>query len=484
MKQPVPDCKAKSFRPVATFSDTKTGQTGLRQSRTPAFGAKRYSREAFRPGYVSNAPTTERNQMLDRSLGPSEIIWHKTYITLGAGRIDMNDRHRQLPKIERQTTVNAFASYDQPINTLFLHGTQVHRCALGIVLQRAEKYRHTVVRHRRGKARCYRQGEATISIVRQKSDREGTLAHQGARHCIGQKLQRLRNRPDAITGFVLHPSPVIQRFGRRGNTNARFSRDITDCHPCRRRFEAFNRVHETFFIHQCNFLPPLNISHLRMRKRFLHLRIGFLTTYFTCQEIWKATKFNTVDLLIESKSVECYLFRMTEDDKLRYDVTSTLSRVTRAWNKLVREAIVKHGISPACAAPLAAIAKLGDGERQGLIAEDIGIEGPSLVRLIDQLCSCGLVERRDDPVDRRAKTLWLTEMGKSVTKSIEADLVYLRADILKDLPRADLEATLRVYAALLAGADTQQATPAGSNQADEATKDTSPPPTERGLYTP
>lgn len=173
---------------------------------------------------------------------------------------------------------------------------------------------------------------------------------------------------------------------------------------------------------------------------------------------------------------------MTEidDDALRYAVTSTLHRVTRTWHKCVREAIVKHGISQACAQPLAAIARLGDGERQGQIAEDVGIEGPSLVRLIDQLCSCGLIERRDDPVDRRAKTLWMTEMGKSVTRSIETDLVCLRADILKELPRSDLEATLRVYAALLAGAETQQVAMIEGNEADGAATSASSHPSGKG----
>lgn len=136
-------------------------------------------------------------------------------------------------------------------------------------------------------------------------------------------------------------------------------------------------------------------------------------------------------------------------------MTSTIHKVGRDWRKLVRDAIVEHGISQACAQPLAAIARLGGGVRQGQIAEDVGIEGPSLVRLIDQLCGSGLVERRDDPADRRAKTLWLTEKGRVATRSIEADLIELRAQILRELPAADIEATLRVFAAISAAADMQ-----------------------------
>ena len=144
---------------------------------------------------------------------------------------------------------------------------------------------------------------------------------------------------------------------------------------------------------------------------------------------------------------------MIDDNSLRYAMTSTIHKASRDWRKLVRDAIVEHGISQACAQPLAAIARLGGGVRQGQIAEDVGIEGPSLVRLIDQLCSSGLVERREDPADRRAKTLWLTEKGQAVTRSIEADLIELRARMLRDLSSADIEATLRVFAAISAAAD-------------------------------
>ncbi|RYE77596.1 MAG: MarR family transcriptional regulator [Hyphomicrobiales bacterium] len=138
-------------------------------------------------------------------------------------------------------------------------------------------------------------------------------------------------------------------------------------------------------------------------------------------------------------------------DRLRFDMTSTLLRVGRQWRRLVRELMLRHGLSEACAHPLVVIARLGDGTRQVTVAEEVGIEGPSLVRLLDQLCGCGLVERRDDPVDRRAKTLWLTKLGRRTTGLIEDDLVALRRDVLGDIDAADLAATIRVFQALERG---------------------------------
>ena len=138
---------------------------------------------------------------------------------------------------------------------------------------------------------------------------------------------------------------------------------------------------------------------------------------------------------------------MKQDASLQFDLTTNLLRIGRVWRKQARECIEAHGVSEACAHPLVTIGRLGDGVRQGAVAEEVGIEGPSLVRLLDQMCDCGLVERREDPADRRAKTLWLTERGHAVMARIEADLVALRSRVLADVPRDDIAATLRVFAA-------------------------------------
>ncbi|MCK2055518.1 MarR family transcriptional regulator [Methylobacterium sp. 37f] len=109
-----------------------------------------------------------------------------------------------------------------------------------------------------------------------------------------------------------------------------------------------------------------------------------------------------------------------------------------------------HGLSDATAVPLIMIGRLNGAPRQNALAEAIGIEGPSLVRLLDQLCEAGLAVRREDPTDRRAKVLSLTTAGTAVVARMEADLARLRAEIFSEVSTADLEASLRVFAALQA----------------------------------
>ena len=138
---------------------------------------------------------------------------------------------------------------------------------------------------------------------------------------------------------------------------------------------------------------------------------------------------------------------MNELDLLRRTFTAALLQTGRQWRRTTDQALIAHNISEACAAPLLWIGRLGGGIRQVTLASYVGIEGPSLVRLLDQLEASGLVVRKDDPTDRRAKTLWLTEDGERFAARIEDLLVELRARILADVSKADLEAALRVLSA-------------------------------------
>jgi MarR family transcriptional regulator, transcriptional regulator for hemolysin len=143
---------------------------------------------------------------------------------------------------------------------------------------------------------------------------------------------------------------------------------------------------------------------------------------------------------------------MTHLDILRRSVSSTLVLAARRWRRTSHGVLASYGVSEACAMPLLTANRLGEAVRQVTLAEHVGIEGPSLVRLLDQLCAAGLV-RRDDPEDKRAKTITLTDEGRAVTARMEERLVTLRARLLKGVSREDLETTLRVLNAFSSSPD-------------------------------
>jgi MarR family transcriptional regulator for hemolysin len=53
-----------------------------------------------------------------------------------------------------------------------------------------------------------------------------------------------------------------------------------------------------------------------------------------------------------------------------------------------------------------------EGLKQSELAEILDIQPITLTRLIDRLCDNGLIERRNDPNDRRAKRLFLTPAAR------------------------------------------------------------------------
>ena len=127
--------------------------------------------------------------------------------------------------------------------------------------------------------------------------------------------------------------------------------------------------------------------------------------------------------------------------------TSTLLRLARIYRREVNRALAEHGLSDARALPVLHIAREGGGMRQGHLAEELGVEGPSLVRILDQLCAAGLVERRDDPKDGRAKTLHLTPEGDALAVVVEDAIQELRVRFLANVSDEDLAATVRTFAA-------------------------------------
>ena len=81
-------------------------------------------------------------------------------------------------------------------------------------------------------------------------------------------------------------------------------------------------------------------------------------------------------------------------DQLRLAYTHTLLLTGRHWRRAANAVMEAHGLSDATAVPLIMIARLDGAPRQNALAEAVGIEGPSLVRLLDQLCEAGRLGRK------------------------------------------------------------------------------------------
>src|SRR6266481_3854928 len=123
------------------------------------------------------------------------------------------------------------------------------------------------------------------------------------------------------------------------------------------------------------------------------------------------------------------------------EIGRLIARLARIWRRESDQALSDHGLSYATAIPLLVLSRQGENVRQGVLADELGIEGPSLVRLIDLLQAEGLVERREDPTDRRAKMLHLTALGETKADEINRVLRRVRAYLLKGVSGEDLAVT-------------------------------------------
>jgi MarR family transcriptional regulator, transcriptional regulator for hemolysin len=116
-----------------------------------------------------------------------------------------------------------------------------------------------------------------------------------------------------------------------------------------------------------------------------------------------------------------------------------VARLARVWRRKADQTLAAHGLSEATAHPLLILSRGGrHNVRQGVLAEEMGLEGPSVVRLIDLLAAEKLVERREDPTDRRAKVLVLTALGEAKAEEIRRVMRKTRADLMKGIASDEL----------------------------------------------
>ena len=116
--------------------------------------------------------------------------------------------------------------------------------------------------------------------------------------------------------------------------------------------------------------------------------------------------------------------------------------LTRQWRRFVEEQLAASGLTDATWTPLLHLRAWGDGVTQKELAERVGLDGSSLVRLLDILEGKGWVERRADPADRRSKRIFLTEEGNTAVDSIRATMLQAELSMLQDLDDAEVEAML------------------------------------------
>lgn len=123
----------------------------------------------------------------------------------------------------------------------------------------------------------------------------------------------------------------------------------------------------------------------------------------------------------------------------------SLLELSNRWRRAIDAELRPLGLSQATWRTLVFVSRAGDGYLQKDLAYRLGIEGPSLVPLLDTLEQRDLIERRVAPSDRRGKTIHLTEAGKKTIRSIQIIADQVQKSLLKGISAAELRTCMGVF---------------------------------------
>jgi MarR family transcriptional regulator for hemolysin len=130
--------------------------------------------------------------------------------------------------------------------------------------------------------------------------------------------------------------------------------------------------------------------------------------------------------------------------QLREGFGTLVARAARQWRRAVDRNLQPFGLTEATWLPLIYLARAPVAMRQKDLAAALTLDGSSVVRLLDALETSGLIERRGEAGDRRAKTIVLTPRGCSIIEQVEAVSREVRNDTLVGLTDDELQVATRV----------------------------------------
>ncbi|MBD8493768.1 transcriptional regulator SlyA [Pseudomonas syringae] len=127
-----------------------------------------------------------------------------------------------------------------------------------------------------------------------------------------------------------------------------------------------------------------------------------------------------------------------------------LAQLTRGWRAELDRRLASLGLSQARWLVLLHLARFDDAPTQRELAQSVGVEGPTLARLLDSLENQGLVHRQAVLEDRRAKKILLSDSATPLIAQIEAISNTLRAELLTGIDENELQVCMNVHARILA----------------------------------
>jgi MarR family transcriptional regulator for hemolysin len=144
---------------------------------------------------------------------------------------------------------------------------------------------------------------------------------------------------------------------------------------------------------------------------------------------------------------------MTELDE-RF--SSALHNTSRAWRQAVDRRLKYLGMSQASWMTIAFAAKASAPLSQSELADRLGIEGATMVAMVDRLVGAGLVRREASTTDRRIKHVVPTAAGLELFEKVKTEAAAVRSELLTDIDSKKLLAATELLERLQEKIDAQK----------------------------
>jgi MarR family transcriptional regulator for hemolysin len=128
--------------------------------------------------------------------------------------------------------------------------------------------------------------------------------------------------------------------------------------------------------------------------------------------------------------------------------SAALHASARSWRIALDARLKDLGVGQSGWLTIAMIAKSTTDLSQRALADLLGVEGPSVVAMLDRLEQAGLVLRAPSPTDRRVKLVHLTDSGLELFAKVRKEADAFRATVLAEVDPAALAAATALLEAL------------------------------------
>lgn len=120
--------------------------------------------------------------------------------------------------------------------------------------------------------------------------------------------------------------------------------------------------------------------------------------------------------------------------------STALHATARSWRIALDARLKDLGVGQSGWLTIAILAKSKSELSQRALADQLGVEGPSVVSMLDRLETAGLVLRAPCSTDRRVKLVHLTDAGRALFAKVRKQADAFRASVLGDVPPEQLAA--------------------------------------------